>query len=651
MFQKARTTNEVTVAKETLPFNVREKQKQNSEYSRKVATEIENLVYALTSIVSHSKIQDKDNDWISQESFLIQSKTVLLVKSAENLLRLVSDLKRAYLVSDTAHMLEITEKRNRRIDELISASKNTLLELQKELETAITDLKTQVTCGDSMLPTIKSSGDLLIVKKLSSREKSSLEIGDLVISYSPKDPSRIVIKRVLGMDTSVLSLKHKFLIEGIGRSFALNEQIDLIEKLDFLGFTGQISLSKPDVTLILFVDYGPLFIPIDTTTDANPTENQKSKPSNNKTTKTLKPSLDSYRNLIIGRLVPNASTSRYLVNKYNLKTRKYLGNTSMEAEMSLVTANMAKVLPGHLVYDPFVGTGSFLLVASEYGAYTFGSDIDGRQIRGTAGFRRNVGGIDANIDSYKLGHLILGNFVSDITKLPFRPSAFPCINAIITDPPYGVRAGAKKLGRKSGNVATKSLQLVDGGETPNHLRADYYPPTCEYEMSDVILDLLSLANNLLTTGGRLVFWLPTVTNDYQDSDIPKHPNLKLIANSEQNFGSWSRRLITMEKIIPSEFDIQVNTGSIGTPFSETASYSELNDPLTLQPDVPSQINDLSIPISNISLNDVLHQQNETESLSGNYVNNLVSDAASPAKSPTSEPAHKNFRIKYFNKFE
>jgi tRNA (guanine10-N2)-methyltransferase len=77
-----------------------------------------------------------------------------------------------------------------------------------------------------------------------------------------------------------------------------------------------------------------------------------------------------------------AKGSRQTVNKYDLKKRKYLGTTSMDAELSLIMANQALVKSDSLVLDPFVGTGSFLITCSHFGAYTLGSDIDGQQIRG-----------------------------------------------------------------------------------------------------------------------------------------------------------------------------------------------------------------------------------------------------------------------------
>jgi tRNA (guanine10-N2)-methyltransferase len=54
----------------------------------------------------------------------------------------------------------------------------------------------------------------------------------------------------------------------------------------------------------------------------------------------------------------------------------------MDPELSLIMANMALVKPGSFVLDPFVGTGSFLISCSHFGAFTIGADIDGRQLRG-----------------------------------------------------------------------------------------------------------------------------------------------------------------------------------------------------------------------------------------------------------------------------
>jgi len=42
-----------------------------------------------------------------------------------------------------------------------------------------------------------------------------------------------------------------------------------------------------------------------------------------------------------------------LIDYFDLKKRKYIGTTSMEAEASLLMANQAQAAPGKWIYDPF----------------------------------------------------------------------------------------------------------------------------------------------------------------------------------------------------------------------------------------------------------------------------------------------------------
>lgn len=74
------------------------------------------------------------------------------------------------------------------------------------------------------------------------------------------------------------------------------------------------------------------------------------------------------RRIFFGREV--GAADRKILQTYQLKSRKYLGPTAMDAEMAFLMANQAQVKPGKLVYDPFVGTGSILIAASHFGAMT-----------------------------------------------------------------------------------------------------------------------------------------------------------------------------------------------------------------------------------------------------------------------------------------
>ncbi|CAN0492331.1 unnamed protein product, partial [Laminaria digitata] len=58
-----------------------------------------------------------------------------------------------------------------------------------------------------------------------------------------------------------------------------------------------------------------------------------------------------------------AEGNREAVTAFDLKKRPYLGPTSMDNELALVMANMALAGKGKLCFDPFVGTGSILVVS------------------------------------------------------------------------------------------------------------------------------------------------------------------------------------------------------------------------------------------------------------------------------------------------
>lgn len=52
-----------------------------------------------------------------------------------------------------------------------------------------------------------------------------------------------------------------------------------------------------------------------------------------------------------------ADGQRELIRSHSVKKRHFIGNTSMDAGLSFIMANHAKVKSQDLVYDPFVGTG------------------------------------------------------------------------------------------------------------------------------------------------------------------------------------------------------------------------------------------------------------------------------------------------------
>lgn len=154
----------------------------------------------------------------------------------------------------------------------------------------------------------------------------------------------------------------------------------------------------------------------------------------------------------LGRFV--ASSSREAILRFDLKKRGYVSTTSMDSELSLVTANIALAAPGKLFYDPFVDTGSFPIACAHFGAVGWGSDIDGRSIRGQGG-RKSLRG---NFAQYGLAACLGDVFSADLTHSPVTRARI--WDGIVCDPPYSVREGLKVLGLRD---PEKSPWLTEQG--------------------------------------------------------------------------------------------------------------------------------------------------------------------------------------------
>lgn len=247
--------------------------------------------------------------------------------------------------------------------------------------------------------------------------------------------------------------------------------------------------------------------------------------------------------LLLGKFV--AEGGRRAMSKYTLKKRSYIATTSMDAELSLITANMALAAPGKLAYDPFMGTGSFPLSCAYFGSVVFGSDMDGRSIRGKKG--RNV---QSNFKQYGTESLYLGGYAADVTNSPLSQNR-RYLDSIVCDPPYGVREGLKVLGHIKERLKTEVI-MADG--KPAHLQEDYVPPKRPYSFLRMIDDILDFSALRLVDGGRLCMWMP-VAGAVEDAEpdmadakeaiaedpeaaeyeIPHHPSLQLVSECTQHF--------------------------------------------------------------------------------------------------------------------
>ncbi|KAK6488630.1 tRNA (guanine(10)-N2)-methyltransferase-like protein [Huso huso] len=291
------------------------------------------------------------------------------------------------------------------------------------------------------------------------------------------------------------------------------DRIKRIDALEFLPFQGKVNLKNPENVFCLLEDYGsdPNSIP------------------------------EEPVHIYFGRWI--ADGQRELIRSYSVKKRHFIGNTSMDAGLSFIMANHCKVKANDLVFDPFVGTGSLLVACSHFGSYVCGTDIDyntihgiGKASRKDQKWRGPDENIRANLRQYGAEKSYIDVLVSDASKTIWRPREL--FDAIITDPPYGIRESTRKTGSQKEIIKPAE----ECGE--NHV-----PVSMAYHLSDIFTDLLNFAAKHLVMGGRLVYWLPVYRPEYSEEIIPKHPCLKLISNCEQTLSSHTaRRLITMEKL-------------------------------------------------------------------------------------------------------
>ncbi|XP_020082352.1 tRNA (guanine(10)-N2)-methyltransferase homolog [Ananas comosus] len=305
----------------------------------------------------------------------------------------------------------------------------------------------------------------------------------------------------------------RIVVDSFGKVISFEEQNERIQGLSYIPFQGRVDLKNPEhkFWLIETDDYG----------------------ANNG----LPPVVQ--RTVFFGREV--GAADRKLLPTYQLKSRKYLGPTAMDAEMAFLMANQGLAQKGKLVYDPFVGTGSILVAAAHFGAMTMGADIDIRVVRDGRGPDCNVW---SNFKQYNLPSPI-SLLRADNNLPPWRPGLKEVFDAIICDPPYGVRAG----GRKSGG--RKLLKGAVGPYTvPEEKRFDHIPSTAPYSLAECVHDLLDLSARMLVMGGRLVFFYPVVREDgvTNNTQFPEHPCFTLIASCEQILSfRYSRILLTMVK--------------------------------------------------------------------------------------------------------
>ncbi|KAG8704646.1 hypothetical protein FRC08_002121, partial [Ceratobasidium sp. 394] len=139
--------------------------------------------------------------------------------------------------------------------------------------------------------------------------------------------------------------RFRFNVAAYCHTIPKTRQKEVMDSFAYMGYKGKIDMINPEFVMACIEEYPD-----------NPGSSR------------AKPQIDGeFIQVVFGKLIAEG-TARRLIAKFDVKRRQYYGNTSMEAEMSLLMANQTLAAPGKLVYDPFVGTGSMLYTAAHFGA-------------------------------------------------------------------------------------------------------------------------------------------------------------------------------------------------------------------------------------------------------------------------------------------
>jgi tRNA (guanine10-N2)-methyltransferase len=215
-----------------------------------------------------------------------------------------------------------------------------------------------------------------------------------------------------------------------------------------------------------------------------------------------------------------AEGNSHFPDLFALPGRCFINKTSMESALALYTAGQALLGPGMIALDPFCGSGSILVAAASIGAWVIGGDFDRPSM-----YQTEERSIFANFRQYGLTGRLLGLLRADFLRDSIR--AEPFLDAIITDPPYGIREKC---------VAEDVSPLLP-----------------------LLLKLYATAAVLLRAGGRLVYWLPAGYAIDVSKELPTHPALRLISHCRQGLGTrYCRELITLEKVAEIKAEVEFN---------------------------------------------------------------------------------------------
>ncbi|KAI5193027.1 tRNA (guanine10-N2)-methyltransferase [Nematocida minor] len=235
---------------------------------------------------------------------------------------------------------------------------------------------------------------------------------------------------------------------------------------------------------------------------------------------------------IVGVLYKESNRKQLL--KYSVKNRQFIGNTSMDNEISFIICNASGVSDKTVLLDCYAGSGSILLSGAIHGSLVVGTDINSKQFKG-----RDIPHTNSRIKTQLPNTSIHSNFkmynVADKVLMIGAQNVFDgCIfrdstvDVILCDPPYGERETVKKR-------ATDSNKYVEG--------CDQY-----LLFSIPFLDrAIEMGKKVLKNRGRIGIFLPHATG--HTPQLKEMEGVRKVSQSEQFLNALYSRTFFLLEII------------------------------------------------------------------------------------------------------
>ncbi|KAG2186068.1 hypothetical protein INT43_002506 [Umbelopsis isabellina] len=111
------------------------------QYTKRVDDDVLKLVDSFADIIRVTEIEKKDKFKVTQEGYQIESQTAQIIRSAESLLGLITELKQMLLLNDTKTLTHLSDTRTKDLQAPKTAIKSEMYKIKTELDAAIFDME------------------------------------------------------------------------------------------------------------------------------------------------------------------------------------------------------------------------------------------------------------------------------------------------------------------------------------------------------------------------------------------------------------------------------------------------------------------------------------------------------------------------------